>query len=465
MKGFLQKHRRWLFPSAFALMFIGIVLVYLGLSQTITIFIDGETLMVHTTAFKISGALRAAGIAISDSDHVAPDKATWIWNQSAITIDTSFEVQVKTPQDSFVLQTVERIPANLLSEVGIALYPKDRVLVNGLAIDPNQTIERGKAILFQYEPATPIRLVIDDLEQTIFTDQPTLGAALEAESITLAVQDWISMDLSSPVNDVMLVMIRRAKPVWVTTPEGEFSGVSAGMTVGDALLDVGLSLQNLDYSLPPEDDPLPMDGHIRVVRVNETLTVATEEIPHESQYQEDPQTPLDQVSIIEPGQDAIYATRERVRFEDNEEVWRNVERSWQASEAKTAILGYGSKIVVQTEMVDGQSLEYFRKLTVYATAYSPCKSGVDRCLYGTASGLPVDKGVVAVTVDWFLAMRGQRVYIPGYGYGVIADTGGGIPGTPWIDLAYSDETYQSWNRWTIIYFLTPVPNYVPLFLQ
>jgi resuscitation-promoting factor RpfB len=465
MKTLLRKHKKWLFPSAIALILIGLAMIYVGLNQTVVIFLDGEPVSLRSPAFKVSDALCKAGINLTEQDRVTPEEDAWMWNSAAIVVETAYQIQIRTPQDTYSLKTVERIPANLLGEVGIALYPKDRVLVNGANIDPNEALNRGKGLLLQYQPAIPIRVVIDDHEQTLFTDQATLGAALEAESIALGVHDWISKDLSSPVHDSMLISIHRAKPVRVAAPEGNYSGLSAGITVGEALLDLGLSLQHLDYSIPADDEPLPPDGEIRLVRVNETLTIATEETPHDSQYQEDPQTPLDQVSVIEPGQNAIFVTRERVRFENGQEVWRDVAEPWQASEAKTATLGYGSKIVVQTEVVDGQTLEYFRKLTVYATAYSPCKSGVDRCLYGTASGLPVDKGVVAVTVDWFLAMRGQRVYIPGYGYGVIADTGGGIPGRPWIDLAYTDETYQSWNRWTTMYFLTPVPNYVPLFLQ
>jgi len=121
-------------------------------------------------------------------------------------------------------------------------------------------------------------------------------------------------------------------------------------------------------------------------------------------------------------------------------------------------------------VIDGQTLEYWRKVSVYATSYSPCRSGVDGCLYGTATGImPVQKGVVAVTPRWLsvtngYGMWGQAVYIPGYGYGVIADSGGGIPGTPWIDLAYSDEDYVTWGTWTTMYFLTPAPAWAPSIL-
>jgi 3D (Asp-Asp-Asp) domain-containing protein len=61
-------------------------------------------------------------------------------------------------------------------------------------------------------------------------------------------------------------------------------------------------------------------------------------------------------------------------------------------------------------------------------------------------------------------MKLQPVYVPGYGRGIIADTGGGIPGRYWIDLGYDDENYESWHFWTTLYFLTPVPGYIPVVL-
>jgi len=58
-------------------------------------------------------------------------------------------------------------------------------------------------------------------------------------------------------------------------------------------------------------------------------------------------------------------------------------------------------------------------------------------------------------------MRGQRVYIPGYGFGTIADAGGGIPGQYWIDLGYTDDTYVPWHQNVTMYFLTPIPSTIP----
>jgi len=63
-----------------------------------------------------------------------------------------------------------------------------------------------------------------------------------------------------------------------------------------------------------------------------------------------------------------------------------------------------------------------------------------------------------VLLRWYRVMKGQPVYIPGYGVATIEDVGGGIPGRYWIDLGYTDSDIVSWNRWVTVYFLTPVPS-------
>jgi 3D (Asp-Asp-Asp) domain-containing protein len=84
-----------------------------------------------------------------------------------------------------------------------------------------------------------------------------------------------------------------------------------------------------------------------------------------------------------------------------------------------------------------------------------------RCSKSTASGIPLTKGVIAVTLPWYRQFAGQQIYVPGYGVGTIADTGGGIPGTDWIDLGYDEENFTNWHSNVTIYFLTPVPADVP----
>lgn len=168
---------------------------------------------------------------------------------------------------------------------------------------------------------------------------------------------------------------------------------------------------------------------------------------------------------MEPGLLGIEVSRVRVRYEDDKEVSRQTDAAWQAQAPKDQVIGYGTKVVIRTEVVDGVQISYWRKIAVYATSYSPCTQGYDHCTTGTASGIPLKKGIIAVTVDWYHVMAFQQVFIPGYGTGTIADTSGGIPGTPFMDLGYSELDFEPWYNWTTVYFLTPVPAYIPWILQ
>ena len=72
--------------------------------------------------------------------------------------------------------------------------------------------------------------------------------------------------------------------------------------------------------------------------------------------------------------------------------------SWSNSPPVTQITGTGTKAVVKTmDTPDGQ-IEYYRTATVYATSYSPCRQGMGKCSKSTSSGIPLTKGVVAVTL-------------------------------------------------------------------
>jgi 3D (Asp-Asp-Asp) domain-containing protein len=110
--------------------------------------------------------------------------------------------------------------------------------------------------------------------------------------------------------------------------------------------------------------------------------------------------------------------------------------------------------------VDGVAIQYYRVLTMTATSYSPCRSATPdgRCSYGTSSGLPVQRGTVAMVYSWYLAFGYDRLYIPGYGFATVGDVGGGPPGNHyWVDLAFTDADYQPVNGTVTVYFLAPVP--------
>ena len=444
------------------LILLGSLLLLLGSSRPIAIYLDGETLLVESRALTVNQALQDASIKVTSLDQLSPAGNDWLGWQAAILLNRSRPIQVwlDTESDPYQITTTERLPANLLAAAGIPLYPGDRVLWNGLPVNPHQPLPPAEAYSLQYQAGNPVLIQQEDHSFTL-SGAETLGDLLFTHGIGLTSADHVSEPLASPARAINVLSLFQAAPLKVLVNNDSVQTYAAAATVGAALAQAGIPLQGLDYSIPAADAPLPDDGTVRVIHVREEILLTQDTIPFEKSLVADPDLELDQTRILESGQYGVQVSRQRVRFEDGQETGRDTEAEWTAKEPVPQQVGYGTKVEVRTTSTPDGAIEYWRAVNVYATSYSPCRSGTEKCYYGTASGMKVQKGVIAVRGAWFSWMNGQRVYVPGYGFGVIADVGGGIPGRNWIDLGYSDDDYQAWHHNVIMYFLTPIPASIP----
>ena len=372
---------------------------------------------------------------------------------------------IDTPSEKIItLQTDERVPSAILSQAGISLNENDSILLNGLPIAPDQPITNPSTgsglrspITLQIRRAANVLVITPDGQQALQTAAFTVGEALAAAGITLHAIDRIEPPVNSPIMSPLTINYVPARELTVNMDGKSVKIDSAVETVGEVLAEAGIPLMGLDYSLPSANEALPPDGQIKVVRVSESVQLAQKPIPFESELQASADVPLDQTQILQPGENGLTVQRIRIRYEDGNEVSRLTEDETLVRPPKTRLLGYGTKIEVKTAVVDGVEIEYWRAVQMYATSYSPCRSGTDRCYPGTASGQTLRKGMVGLRYSWYLSMQGQRLYIPGYGFSSVEDVCGGCVGRPWIDLGYSDNDYEQWSSWVTVYFLTPVP--------
>jgi uncharacterized protein YabE (DUF348 family) len=362
------------------------------------------------------------------------------------------------------LQTDQRIPSALLKQAGITLGPNDRVLLNGLQTTLNEPIT-AYPVTLQIRRAVMLTLVMPDGEQKIQSSALTVGEALQAASYWLHAKDKPEPALHAPITDGLKITVMSLHELNVSVGGKTLQVQSSARTVGKALAEAGIPLIRLDYSLPAENEPLPSDGQIQVVRVSESLLLAQKPIPFENDFRASADVPLDQTQIVQPGEAGLTVQRIRIRYEDGKEISRLTEDETMVRPPKTRVLGYGTKIEVKTATVDGVNIQYWRAVQMYATSYSPCRSGTDKCYTGTSSGQSLRKGMVGLRYSWYVSMQGQQLYIPGYGFGSVEDVCNGCVGKPWIDLGFSDNNYEAWHSWVTVYFLTPIPANVIYVLE
>jgi len=363
------------------------------------------------------------------------------------------------------LQTSQRNPFDLLGQAGVNLGPNDRLLLNGAPNPADQPIPETGAVILQVRRAVAVTLVTPEGAQTLQTAALTVGDAMDEAGYVLYASDRLDPPAQTLITNPVTVTYTPSRQLTIAINGQSLAIRSSAVNVGQALAEAGVPLLGLDYSLPSEHEPLPADGQIRVAHVNESLVLSQKPIAFESEFQASAEVELDQQQVLQPGQPGLTVSRMRIRYEDGQEVARQAETETVVRPPQKRIVGYGTQVVTRTTSVDGVTIEYWRAVQMYATAYSPCRSAADRCYPGTSSGKPVKKGVVAVVHRWYVNMQGQPVYIPGYGQATIEDVGGGIPGRYWIDLGYSDEDYQGWGAWVTVYFLTPVPQFIPYVLD
>ena len=370
------------------------------------------------------------------------------------------------------LVTDLRIPAELLIETDITLMPSDLLLVNGLPFPIDLSLP-SNADTMQIQRAVNVTLITPGGQQESLTTASTVGKALHEAGVQLHATDFIDPPADTPIAEGMTITYRPAQELTVTTGVGAIQILSSAGTVGAALAEAGIALIGLDYSLPAENEALPVDGQIKVIRVRESITLAQKAIPFETETISSPDVELGVQEIAQPGENGLAIARTRIRYEDGQEVSRVTEDESVVRPPQTRIVNTGTKIVVKTATVDGVSIDFWRAYEMYATVYSPCNSGINGCSYGTASGLKAGKGVVAVDPDMFGYLQGAQIYVPGYGYAVIGDVGGGyiveeligVSRYRWIDLGFDDNNIVDMSGWLTVYFLAPAPASIPPVMQ
>ena len=426
----------------------------------VTVMIGDEASQTETHASTVEGVLRELSLTITDGDTVSPIPETPVTTGLVIRIARARDVTLVVDDQSKTVRTLFTNPLDILNEAGLTLGEKDRVWVDGTQTKVvDMLVWPVPATHITIRHAITVQLDDDGYESSIQTASATVGEALFEAGVTLYLADTVTPDINAPITAGQHITIQRSSPISIVADGVTLETRARGTTVGDGLAAAGVVLMGMDYSIPDETSSLQLGMLIRVIRVTEAIVQEQETIPFETVYQGDPALEIDQLTVAQEGQNGIRKTDVRVHYENGIEISRQAESSSVAVEPLNRIVSYGTNIVLRTVDTPDGPREYWRRVRLYATSYHPAALGGDNI---TATGRVLTKGVVGI--DPTVIPYGTELFVPGYGVGIAADTGGPRRTRLWIDLGYDDSNWVSWSKPVDVYLLTPVPAQIDYML-
>ncbi len=439
----------------------------------VTLWVNGEAVQVWTHASSPEALLADLGYALRPEDSLTVEGA---WGPDArVTLLRARPVQVLADGRSREVWTQSETIAGVLRDVSLALSPGDVVLLGDRQVREEDALppvqwrppeHRRSARPWQRIPApltltilraAPVQVIEEGgVTRTLWTRAETVAQALVEHDIQVQPGDVVLPGLDAAIEPGARIFIRRATPITILVDGQTIEARTRERTVGDALREQGVLLAGQDRAHPPLDAPIHEGMTIRITRIQERVAYEEELLPFETVWEPDDDLLIDTRRVGQEGKPGVLRRRYRIRYEDGQEVARELEDEWIAQAPERKVILYGRKIVPRTAMTPDGPITYWRKIRAYTTSYSPSRSGTDPSLpwYGrTRLGYKAGKGVVGV--DPSVINMGQKLYVPGYGFAIAGDTGN-IAGKH-VDMGFDDDNYESWHWWSDVYLLWPPP--------
>jgi uncharacterized protein YabE (DUF348 family) len=477
--------------AAAGLLAAGLALLGLGLAHSgssVWLDVDGRRTHLRTHAATVGAVLRQAGVSLYTEDRISAGLETAPAAGQTIRVQRARPVVLSVDGRLWQVRTHVETVGQVLSEAGIALGTGDEIWLrrpgDGLDADCQARLAHAQPCGREVSPEASLRalagqepqttadaaaphvtvrrataIVLTDAEYTtmLYSTAETVGQLVSERGIRLFVGDTITPALQSRIEPGTTVDIRRSVPVEIVADGHSIRTRTLAGTVAGVLAQERVALVGRDAVQPAMDSPVLAQMTIRVTRIREELEVEFENIPYQTVWTADPELELDTRQLVQNGQLGLTKRRYRIVYEDGRKVSRTLEDAWTEQQPVTKTLSYGTKIVIRTLDTRDGPIEYWRKMRAYTVSYTAASSGKAKTdpRYGyTRLGILATKGVAAV--DPTVIPLRSRIYVPGYGRAIAADTGGGVKGKL-VDLCFDVGKYESWHRWTDIYLLTPVP--------
>lgn len=305
----------------------------------------------------------------------------------------------------------------------------------------------------------------------------TVGEFLEENDVTVSDEDYIEVSTAAPVEEGMEIVIRRAMPLTIVQGDDTYEVKMIAGTVQDAIELSGLDIGADDEVYPSVDTYIKPSMTINLIEVDVEYVTEQEKLYFKEVTKNDDTLAKGKTKVVQSGKDGLQENKIKVVYKNGTEVSRELVSTEVVSEPVDQITHIGTYVEVKQEEkpantnkdsnknnnskdtnkdsnknntnkdkeysidINGEMDEVPKTSDIYSdTLYDhknqpkPSASIIKKAVVidqvtaythtgnRTATGTWPKIGTVAADPE-FLSY-GTKIYVPGYGYGRIEDTGG-----------------------------------------
>lgn len=273
---------------------------------------------------------------------------------------------------------------------------------------------------FSYNDKT-VTVMADGAAHTVKTHLNSNEGIVRNAGIKLNPKDKVISDSNSVQEGTTLTVVR-AFPVSVTVNGKTRTVYTTQTTAEDLAEELGFKAPNYTTAA---SGAIQAGSTVNIVRVtSRAVNTVDQEIPVQVIRQKD-DTMAQGEEVVQVGQPGTERVQVETLYNNGTAIRTNELSKSVMTNMVPTIIKEGTREVTTSRNVSGRAS---RSIVMEASAYL---AGDGDGAGITATGIPAVRGVVAVDPD--VIPLGTRLFIPGYGEAVAADTGGAIVGNR-IDL-------------------------------
>ncbi|HRF99144.1 MAG TPA: ubiquitin-like domain-containing protein, partial [Aggregatilineales bacterium] len=225
---------------------------------TVNLGLDGRTYPVSTFSQTVGTFLAEQSLILGVDDVVIPSGDTPITPQMMITIERARQVQIFVDDQLTTLNTTFTSPFDILNRVNIEIASVDSVQINGTPVAP------ADVILWTTPPVNEIRIRRamtitireGDMVITRQTTAQTVADALDEAGYVLFLPDQVAPSPTDRIIPNMEIVIDRSSELTIRVDGRDIETRVRAQTIGDALIESGITLNGLDYTIPSTTQPV-----------------------------------------------------------------------------------------------------------------------------------------------------------------------------------------------------------------